>query len=210
MIPAIPLAKGSDTAMRIAVEGADPSGQPWPDFTADLVPDYSPGSYASYLAHAENIRTALGGAGGENAVRAAFFQGHVELIGLTPTGTAAAPPANADDSVEVPAGITTVAAFSMATGVPEPELRQANSSLTGPAVTPGTRLVAPGCRYHTVVASSGPAGTGPRPRATTTVAETKDQIATQIGVIAAALELANPNANWAALAAGDRILIPRH
>ena len=89
MVSAISLAKGGDSAMRIAVEGADPNGTPWPDFTPNLVPDYSPGSYADYLLHAENIRAALGAAGGENAVRAAFFQGHVELIGLQPSGAMA-------------------------------------------------------------------------------------------------------------------------
>lgn len=53
-----------------------------PDFEAKFVPDYDAGSYSGYLDHAENIRAAVG----EDAVRAAFFLGHVEHIGLKSNG----------------------------------------------------------------------------------------------------------------------------
>ncbi len=81
----------SDATLRGEVEGKDGTGALWPEFTKDLVPNYNAGEYADYAKRAKAIRTALG-AGGENAVRAAFFQGHIELIGLAPSGKVAAPP----------------------------------------------------------------------------------------------------------------------
>jgi hypothetical protein len=82
----------SDATLRGEVEGVDGGGKPWPDFTPDLVRDYSAGEYADYAKRAKEIRNVLG-VGGENAVRAAFFQGHFELIGLGSSGKVAAAPA---------------------------------------------------------------------------------------------------------------------
>lgn len=84
----------SDPTLRGEVEGKDGGGNLWPDFTPDLVRGYSAGEYADYAKRAKEIRTILG-TGGENAVRAAFFQGHFELIGLGASGKVAAPPSGA-------------------------------------------------------------------------------------------------------------------
>jgi hypothetical protein len=86
----IPIAKAAgDAALRADVEGAM-----WPQFAPEFVPQYDPGDYADYATRAKNVRTILG-RGGENAVRAAFFQGHVELIGLAKTGALAPAPSKA-------------------------------------------------------------------------------------------------------------------
>ena len=72
---------------------------------------------------------------------------------------------------------------------------------TAPSEPLSGRLHAPGCREHRVVTSSD---------ATTTRAEARAVIATQNGVTEAALTAANPGVNWAALAANQIIIIPRH
>lgn len=88
----IPIAKAdSDTSLRKDVEGSDSTGALWPDFKPEFVHDYNAGLYTSYAGHAKQVRTVLG-TGGGNAVRAAFFQGHVELIGLASAGKVAAAP----------------------------------------------------------------------------------------------------------------------
>jgi hypothetical protein len=83
----------SDSALRGEVEGKNGANL-WPDFTKDMVRGYSAGEYADYAKRAKEIRNVLG-AGGENAVRAAFFQGHIELIGLAGSGKVAAAPSGA-------------------------------------------------------------------------------------------------------------------
>jgi hypothetical protein len=81
----------SDATLRGEVEGLDGAGKLWPLFTANLVHDYDAGEYADYAKRAKEIRKTLG-PGGENAVRAAFMQGHIELIGLAPSGKIASAP----------------------------------------------------------------------------------------------------------------------
>lgn len=81
----------SDATLRGEVEGRDGAGNLWPAFTANLVHKYSAGEYADYAKRAKEIRHILG-AGGENAVRAAFLQGHIELIGLAASGKIAKAP----------------------------------------------------------------------------------------------------------------------
>jgi peptidoglycan hydrolase-like protein with peptidoglycan-binding domain len=199
---AIPAAKAdSDPELRKGVEGSMPDGRPFPGFQPTLVPDYSPGAYAEYLSHAEAVRDQLG-AGGRNAVRAAFFTGHVELIGLTPRGAAATPAAAGDDElVAVPEGIRSIGALAVLTGSSEETIRQANGNLPQGAPLPHGMVRVPGVRHHVVVeARDG------RERQT----EGRAEIADQHGVTEAALERANPGVRWASLTAGQRILVPVH
>jgi hypothetical protein len=145
---------------------------------------------------------------GKQALRAAFFQGHVEFLGLAPDGSAGhdlAPDHGAPVRLRVPARITTFAGLAAATTVPEPELRGANPGVSDP-IGPAS-LVMPGCREHVVVTS--PHGGGEAP-------ETRALIAAQHGVTEGALIHANPGlprnhaGEWPPFAAGDRVLVPRH
>jgi peptidoglycan hydrolase-like protein with peptidoglycan-binding domain len=193
-----------DAALRGGVEGTDADGNLLAGFTADLVPDDDGGgSYAGYVAHAREVRSVAGDA----AVKAAFFQGHMELIGLRPDGEAAKPAEHSDDHVvPVPPVVRSVAALSVMTGVPEDAILAVNLQLTPDGPLPATVRV-PGCRWHTVVAvtEKTPAGA-----ARATMAETRAQIATQNGVTEADLDRANPGVRWARLQAGDRVLVPAH
>jgi hypothetical protein len=137
---------------------------------------------------------------GESGLRAAFFQGHVEVLGLLPDGSFAPPvAAGTGGGIQVPAGVTTVAQAVTRFGVTEAALRAANPGL--PPVNLPPRINVPGWREHVVVSS--------REGATETV-ETKDQIATQNGLVPADLDAANPGMAWGALAAGSIVLIPPH
>jgi hypothetical protein len=181
----------ADAALRQEVEGAALPAPP-----AGMIPAYDSGAYLDNVTHAENIRdTVIGPIGGENAVRAAFFQGHIEYIGLTPGGGQIAPVA-ASDLITVPAGITTVAALATAADVAASVITSANPGV--PAAGPLTlQMHVPGAREHRVVVAGG-------------VAETRDQITNQNGVTPAQLNRANPGLNWATLTVGQAILIPRH
>jgi hypothetical protein len=206
----IPKARAdSDRALRADVEGTNSAGALWPRFRPAFVSAYDPGEYADYARAAKEVRTILGRRGGENAVRAAFFQGHVELIGLQPGGGMAAAPTAPADEVLVPAGMTTLADFATMTGLSAAQLRRANPGLSGAAVTPGAALRAPGCRFHVVVAAQDVL-TFLGVDIPIAAAERIDQIATQNGVTAADLRRANPAVDFSALTPGDRILIPRH
>src|SRR5690606_15708603 len=68
----------ADPALRREVEGGD-----FPGFDPRFVPDYSSGEYSDYVAQAGKIAAEVGMA----ALRAAFFLGHVEAIGLKPDGS---------------------------------------------------------------------------------------------------------------------------
>ena len=140
--------------------------------------------------------------GGEHAVKAAFFQGHVELIGLTPVGAMISPAPGGANRVSVPGGVTTLAQLASASGLSEGEITSANSGLTATSPLPA-HVNLPGCREHIVVESIDPAT---RVR----TAESKGRIAIQNGVTPLDLERANPSVTWTTLAAGQRILIPRH
>jgi hypothetical protein len=204
MVPATAAAKGGDARIRIAVEGGDyPKG-----FSPSLIPDYAPAKqYAEFVTAAKGVRDALG-AGGPAAVKAAFFQGHVELIGLTPDGTLAKPASARDeDLVRVPPVVHTPFALAVMTGSSPEAIIAANPKLRPDGPLP--KLVhVPGCRYHKVVeaveAEPGPGAKAARQ------AETTEQVATQNGVTVADLERANPGLNRRVPVAGEELLVPVH
>jgi hypothetical protein len=175
-----------------------------PPTTPTIVGKYkTPKSYAADLAHVENVANIVPGR--DNAMRSAYFQGHTELLGINPRTHrfAVSPPATFDPTrVNVPAGITTVDDLAARTGASKREILSANPGLAAAGPLPA-RLRVPGTRQHRVVTtftSTGAAGPS----------ETADQIAAQNGVSVAALKRANPGVNWATLAGGQFILIPRH
>jgi hypothetical protein len=204
VVPAVATAAGN-VALIDEVEGRHNGVPP----TATIIGSYAtPATYVDYLAHAEQIRDVVlgGGAGGANAVRASFFQGHVEFLGLTPTGAASTPAvAGSTDVVSVPAGVTTLGALATATGVSATDIVSDNAT-RGVTVTPTgplpPRLRVHGCREHVVVVAADLAGNQK--------AETKDDIAAQNGVTTTDLDRANPAVTWPALTAGQQVLIPFH
>lgn len=199
--PAIGAALAGDKTVIIGVEGGD-----FPGFDPKLVVPYAPAEqYKDFVRQAKQVRTDLG-AGGENAVRAAFFQGHVEVMGLKPDGSPADPvPAGADQTVEVPSVIRSVTGLAVLTGQADGVIQAAN-----PTVPPGgplpARMVVPGVRHHLVVeAVERQAGTG---RVRARKAESIEQIATQNGVSPGDISRANPQLNHRDPKAGERLLIP--
>lgn len=204
----VPIARAdTDAALRGEIEGRDGGGGLWPGFRPAWVARPDAGDYAEYVRHTRRIK-ALIGADGENALRGAFFQGHVELIGLDPSGDILTTPLNLTDQVQVPAGIADRAALAVASGVPEAEIARNNRPLAaaGAAVTFGMHVVLPGCREH-VIAVGRPTHDVPAGPARI---ETPAQIAVQNGVTEADLRRANPAVNWTRLNDGDHVLIPRH
>jgi len=194
---------GSREPLRHAVEG---SGSPAaPDATL-ITNRTTPTQYVEHRAQAERIRdggTPPGGgrhAGvGEQAVRAAFFQGHVEYLGLDPTGAqqAGLPAAGAAQQLRIPAGIADLNELARRSGVARATIERDNPGIAVPL--PATAVLA-GCRQHRVVGG-----------------ETRVLIAAQNGVSEAALAEANPDVpldpatnNWPVLAAGRVLLIPVH
>jgi queuine tRNA-ribosyltransferase len=139
-------AAGANAALRAEVEGNATTPAPGPDI---LPASYtSPTTYQADRTHAENIRARIG----PETVRAAYFQGHIEFLGLEPGGTPSAPvPAGAADICGVPSGITTLAQLSTASGIPEADIRTANPAERFTGALPA-RLALPGCRDHRVVA----------------------------------------------------------
>ena len=163
--------------------------------------------YVSYRAAAESARAALarrqGSDGAENAVRAAYFQGHVELIGIAPRGADGAEgPTSQQDTVTIPAGVSSIAALATASNVSAADLTRANPGLTDarfpaqPQQTATLRLRVPGAREHLVIAQGG-------------TTETREIIARVHDVSIEKLNRANPGRNWSQLAAGDRVLVPK-
>jgi peptidoglycan hydrolase-like protein with peptidoglycan-binding domain len=192
----------ADPALRIEVEGGD-----WPGFDPAFVPEYSPGLYADYLAQAESIVDTVG----IEAARAAFFLGHVELIGLNPDGSTVDPsgPNAAEEvgpgAVVIPDNITSVTGVSIMTGASEADIVAANPdvipdiALPDMAFTEGLRI--PGTSFHRVVVSSDRTGRA---------VETKELIARQHGITEAALVRANPDLNHRQPREGEWVLIPVH
>ncbi|MGQ0571188.1 MAG: LysM peptidoglycan-binding domain-containing protein [Armatimonadota bacterium] len=173
-----------------------------PPTTKGLVGPYmTPPSYAANLSHVENVAKKV--PGGDNAIRAAYFQGHVEMLGIDPATHAfvTSPPASVDPTlVNVPTGIANLDDLARRSGAPKTEILAANSGLTAAGALP-PKLKLPGVREHRVAATFVTAGVGP--------SETVDQIAAQNGVSVEALKRANPSVTWASLTLGQHLLIPR-
>ncbi|MDN5769389.1 MAG: peptidoglycan-binding protein [Microlunatus sp.] len=193
----------TDPARRTEVEGGDEPG-----FAAKFVPDYDSGEYTDYVTHAENIRAQVG----PDAVRAAFFLGHVEHIGLKPNGDMidpAGPDAAkflAPERVKIPTTVRSVGAVSILTGAPEADVVSANPGLSAVGSLPSSAhaagLVVPGTTQHRTLQISDRAGN--------TVVETKAQIAEQHGVSEHSLQRANPDLNHREPRPGEWVLIPVH
>jgi hypothetical protein len=189
-----------DPALRGDVEGTDPKGKPWPGFQPGIVPVFDPFPYEEHVAHAKRIRAILGN---DTGLKAAFFQGHVEFLGLTPGG-AVGGSGRTPGEVDLPPGVATFGEAAALTGVSAMELAASNPMLREPFGA-GTRLHALGTRWHTVVESTGRySSTG-----TDKAAETIEQIGLQNGVSPPMLRRANPGLDFAKLKAGDLVLIPK-
>jgi len=194
---------GRAEPLRRVIEGA--LSPPAPDATL-ITNRVTPAQYTEHLAAAERIRdggTPPGGARhigvGEAAVRAAFFQGHVEYIGLAPGGAQAAGlrAAGATQQTRIPGGIADLNDLALRSGVPRLTILADNPGITD-ALPPTAVLRS--CLEHHVVPG-----------------ESRANIAAQHGVSEADLVRANPDVavdpitnQWPALAAGQRLLIPAH
>jgi hypothetical protein len=194
---------GRAEPLRRVVEGA--LSPPAPDATL-ITNRITPAQYTEHLAAAERIRdggTPAGGARhigvGEAAVRAAFFQGHVEYIGLAPGGAQAAGlrAAGTTQQTRIPGGIADLNDLALRTGVPRLTILADNPGITD-ALPPTAVLRS--CLEHQVVPG-----------------ESRANIAAQHGVAEADLVRANPDVavdpitnQWPPLAAGQRLLIPAH
>ena len=142
-------------------------------------------------------------------MRAAFFQGHVELLGLTPEGKKTAPAvAGNDDLVKVPPVVHTPHALAVLTGSSADAIMAANPGLPVEGPLPA-KLHVPGCRYHRVVEAVEKCAARPASPADRQ-AESIEQIATQNGVSVGDLERANPGLNRRVPKAGEELLIPVH
>lgn len=193
----------TDPTRRTEIEGRDEPG-----FDGRFVPDYDAGIYAEYLTHAEAIRAQVGG----DAVRAAFFLGHVEHIGLKPSGEMidpAAPDAKkflAPERVTIPSTVRSVGAVSILTGAPEADILSANAGLSAtdplPASAHTAGLVVPGTTHHRTLEV--------RDRVGNVVVETKADIAVQRGVSEHSIQRANPQLNHREPRPGEWVLIPVH
>jgi hypothetical protein len=194
---------GSMESLRRAVEGALSPPIPDPTIITDMV---TPNQYIEHRAQAELIRDGGVPAGGamhagvgEAAVRAAYFQGHVESIGLDPTGAQVAGlrAAGAQQQTRIPGGITSLNDLARRSGVPLATIRADNPGITN--ALPPTAVLR-GCREHWVIAG-----------------ESRANIAAQHGVSEADLVRANPDIalnvmtnEWPVLVAGQKLLIPVH
>ncbi|MCA8880783.1 MAG: DUF4157 domain-containing protein [Rhodobacteraceae bacterium] len=194
---------GNAESLRRRVEGAQSPAS----VDTSLVPNHTtPTQYRAHRAQAERIRdggTPPGGTAhagvGEAAVRAAYFQGHVELIGLTPTGAQISnlPAAGAPRQIQIPGSITDLDDLANRSGVTRQTIMANNPGITD--ALPATAVL-PGCREHLVVRG-----------------ETRAGIARQNGVSESDLVRANPDialdpatSSWPRLTQGHRLLIPVH
>lgn len=197
------LRAGTREALRRTVEGSASPAAPDAALLADRA---TPTQYVNHRAQAERIRdggTPPGGSAhagvGEQAVRAAYFQGHVEYLGLDPAGAplAGLPAPGAARSLHVPVGIADLNELARRSGVPRATIERDNPGIAAPL--PASAVLA-GCREHRVIGG-----------------ETRALIAAQNGVSEQALATANPDvpidpasSDWPVLAAGRVLLIPVH
>jgi hypothetical protein len=188
----------ADEALRRQVEGLAAS-DPAPPLTPDVMAptyDYN----ATYRPHVDRILQ-IRPTVREEGLRAAFFQGHVEYLGITTAGQPGAPvAAGTGGGITIPGSVTSLADLSALTAVAEADIRAANPSVTSWSSMPA-RAIVPDWREHRVVE----AGDG-----ITRTAETPEQIATQHGISATELERVNQPliGRWPNLRGGDRVLVP--
>jgi hypothetical protein len=194
---------GRREPLRRAVEGAGAPARPDPALAVNRT---TPTQYRDHRAQAERIRDGGHPAGGivhtgigEAGVRAAFFQGHLEYLGLAPDGSQlpGLRPAGAAARVRIPGSVAGLADLARRSGVRRAVIVRDNPGITD-ALPPDAVLA--GAREHVVAAG-----------------ETRAKIAAQHGVSEADLVRANPDIatdvvtnDWPVLAAGRRILIPAH
>jgi hypothetical protein len=194
---------GHREPLRHAVEGTLASAHPDPAVAVDRT---TPTQYRDHRAAAERIRDGgqpVGGIPhtgiGESGVRAVYFEGHVEYLGVAPDGSAlpGLRVAGTPVKVRIPGSIVGLDDLARRSGVPRATIEHDNPGITD--VLPGSAVLA-GAREHLVVAG-----------------ETRGQIAAQHGVSEADLVRANPDIatdvvtnRWPVLAAGTKILIPAH
>jgi hypothetical protein len=167
----------NNDALRATVEG---SSLPFDETVIPTITHYR------QIAQAREIESQVG----EENLRAAYFLGQIERIGL---GHWTAALDAAEGRFTVPAGMTTLAAVATATGATEASIAAANGVPAGSAVTTGQVLVVPGLRTH--VAAAG---------------ETLAQIAQLSGVTLAAIRAVNPSLPTGRLTGGTSVTIPVH
>ena len=187
---------GANAALRAEVEGSATTPAPAPASCRRPTPRRSPTRrIAPCREHPHHI--------GPQAIRAAYFQGHIEYLGLDPGGAPSAPaPAGAADVCGVPAA----SRRSRSCRPPAACRRPTSRPPTPRSASPARCRRASGCRAAATIASSASPTRGRHH-----VIETRAQIAEQNGVSEADLVRANPAvADWARLADGDHVLIPRH
>lgn len=171
----------ANEALRASVEGSAMA------FDPSVIPAIS---HYDQIAQARQIEARVG----TEELKAAYFRGHTELIGVGPAAAAAR--SHGSQYTVPPMGIATVADVARATGVPAAEIATRNGIGVGDAVTPGQRLDVPGIRIHFVVDG-----------------ETRAQIADINGITVMDLVRANPQLGLVALgppAAGTALTIPVH
>jgi hypothetical protein len=188
----------ADEALRRQVEGLAAS-----DPAPPLTPDVMAATYnynATYRPHVNRILQIVPTVR-EEGLRAAFFQGHVEYLGITTAGQPGAPvAAGTGGGITIPSSVASLADLSALTAVAESDIRAANPSVASWSSMPA-RAIVPDWREHRVVqAGEGSTGT----------AETPDQIATQHGISVSELERVNQPliGRWPRLRGGDRVLVP--
>jgi hypothetical protein len=141
------------------------------------------------------------------AARSAFFQGHVELIGLAPDGSMAPPVAlGTGEVIAVPAGVTTVFGLAVITGSSTAAIVGANPGLKAADPLPANVRV-PGVRTHTLVVAEEMTPTG---NALASKVEDPAQVAAQHGLAPAAISRVNPGFDWSKAKGGDRVIVPAH
>lgn len=196
----------SDAALVAAVEG----GIYTPTTDATLIGGYDPGDYTDYVADAKRIRdTAIGGTGGDNAVKAAFFHGHVEYLGLSETGDRLAGRTDPASMCE-PKLFMSITELATGVGLTASAIVAANPGMSlTPSSSVPNKLNLPGCRMHKVVEATDRAG-GRK-------SENLANIAAQHGVSEAQLRAANPfitrmgagRFGWDQLSTTQEVLIPK-
>ena len=193
------LRSGGNEAMRKGIEGQDR-----PIDTTLIPATYViSSSYQGFYNHAVAIRDGAGGHTGigDASCRAAYFQGHVELLGLNPDGSPSAARPTGSHTMPIPSGIHNVDELATATSIARAQLIADNAGID--TAFPATAVLT-GCRVHVVVSSG-------------SAVEDRAMIAAQNGVSEADLVRANPGIardpatnQWPALTAGNTVLIPVH